>query len=323
MAEETPSLRDTLEGAFSEPAAAEAVADTRAAERARDDAGRFAKPQEQAQAIEPEKVERPSTWKKDYWEKYDKLDPDLRGYILQRETEYKNGLATYNAEVKAAKALRDALEPVMPDLQRNNMDPGQFVRNLATAHQALAMGSPQAKLQIFQRLAQDYGVPLQYLLQQAQGQPQQQDPNIQYLTQNLQALQSQWQQFQNQQQQTEQAQLHQTIEEFRQDAVQHPHFEAVRESMAALLQSGMAQNLQEAYDKAIWMSPDIRQNVLTAQQQTEQAKKLDHQKAIVAKAKAQAVSPRSSTPGAQTNGTGRKGLREQLSEGFGELSGGV
>ena len=211
----------------------------------------------------------------------------------------------------------------MPDLQRNNVDPGQFVRNLAAAHQALAMGSPQTKLQIFQRLAQDYQVPLQYLLQQAQGQPQQQDPNIAYLTQNLQGLQQQWQHFQQQQKAAEDAQLHQTIEEFRADATQHPHFEAVRESMAALLQSGMAQNLQEAYDKAIWMSPDIRQNVLTAQQQSEQAKKLDAQKAIVTKAKAQAVSPRSSTPGAQSNGSAKKGLRDSLSEAFGELSGRV
>jgi hypothetical protein len=315
MAEET--LRDQLEGAFGEaeqiPAAAESVTDTRSSERARDEAGRFAKQEQERQQAEEQKVERPSTWKKDYWEKYDKLDPDLRQYILQRETEYKSGLAAYNAEVKAAKALREALDPVMPDLQRNNVDPGQFVRNLAAAHQALAMGSPQTKLQIFQRLAQDYQVPLQYLLQQAQGQPQQMDPNIQYLTQNLQGLQQQWQQFQQQQKAVEDAQLQQTIEEFRADTNQHPHFEAVRESMAALLQSGMAQNLQEAYDKAIWMSPDIRQNVLTAQQQSEQAKKLEQQKAIVSKAKAQAVSPRSSTPGAQSTGTGKKGLREQLS----------
>lgn len=329
--EDQVSLRDSLEQALTEaerpaePAAATAVADS----RARDEAGRFAKQEQSRQDAAKEAapnavaIERPSTWKKDYWEHFDKLAPEVRQYILQRENEYKTGVSTYKGEADAAKKLKEAIEPFMPELQRHNIDPTQWIRNLGNAHQTLAMGSPQAKLQAFQRLAQDYGVPLQYLVPNQQGQVQQVDPNIQYLTQNLQGLQQQWQQFQSQQQALEQAQIQQTIEEFRQDAAQHPHFEAVRESMAALLQSGMAQNLQEAYDKAIWMSPDIRQNVLTAQQQADAAKKLDQQKAIVSKAKAQAVSPRSSNPGVQANGTAKKGLRDSLEEQFGELSGRV
>src|SRR5437660_1218047 len=217
MAEETAApvtLRDSLEGAFADiekptetqPPAATAVADT----RTRDEAGRFAKEEkERAQAAPGAAVpadagavalavERPSTWKKDYWDKYDKLEPDLRAYILQRENEYKSGLATYNLEVKAARALKEAIEPFLPELQRHNIDPSVWIRNLGNAHQTLALGSPQAKLQIFQRLAQDYGVPLQYLVPNQQGQVQQLDPTVQYLAQNLQGLQQQWQQFQTQ-----------------------------------------------------------------------------------------------------------------------------
>src|SRR6266403_5225916 len=224
MADETetaaaPSLRDSLaaglaeaqESSQPEPPAAAAVADT----RTRDEAGRFAKEEkERAQAqtgatvsadvgAVAAGVERPSTWKKDYWEKYDKLDPDLRAYILQRENEYKSGLATYNLEVKAAKTLKDAIEPFLPELQRHNIDPSAWIRNLGNAHQTLALGSPQAKLQIFQRLAQDYGVPLQYLVPNQQGQVQQLDPTLQYLANNLQGLKQQWDNFQSQQQAAE------------------------------------------------------------------------------------------------------------------------
>jgi len=331
-----PSLRDSLaaglaeaqESSQGEPPAATAVADT----RTRDEAGRFAKEEkERAQAQTGATVsadagavaagiERPSTWKKDYWEKYDKLDPDLRAYILQRENEYKTGVSTYKGEADAAKTLKAAIEPFLPELQRHNIDPSAWIRNLGNAHQTLALGSPQAKLQIFQRLAQDYGVPLQYLVPNQQGQVAQLDPTVQYLAQNLQGLQQQWQQFQSQQQAAEQASIQQSIEQFKADAARHPHFEAVREQMAALLSANLAQNLDEAYEKAIWMSPQVREQVVAASQQQSAQAKLEQQKAIAAKAKAQAVSPRSSTPGAQANATAKKGLRDTLSEAFGDAS---
>ena len=337
MAEEQLTLRDSLEEAFTEaekpgqdqPPAAASVADT----RARDEAGRFAKQEKERQeaqdsaspaAQQPEPVKRPSSWKKEYWDKYDALDPELRNYILQREGEFATGVSTYKSEAAAAKTLRDAVEPFMPELQRHGIDPAQWIRNLGNAHQTLALGSPQAKLAMFQRLAQDYGVPLQYLVPDQQGQTQQIDPTIQYLTQNLQGLQQQWQQFQSQQQALEQAQINSTIDEFKADTAKHPHFEALRQPMAALLQSGQAQNLDEAYDKALWMSPDTRAQVLAAQQQRDVASKTEAERAKVSKAKAQAVSPRSSTPGAQSaNATAKKGLRDMLSEAFEGQSGRV
>jgi hypothetical protein len=321
MAEEQQqeTLRDTLANAFEEveqPPAATAVADSRS-DRPRAEDGKFAKAPETQETQPEEKVERPSTWKKDYWEKYDKLDPDLRKYILQRENEYKAGLSTYNGEVKSAQTLKQAIEPFMPELQRHNIDPAQWIRNLGNAHQTLALGSPQAKAQMFMKLAQDYGVDLRQL-----GSPQQVDPQLQYITQNLQGLQQQWEQFQTQQQLAEQQAISQTIEEFKADAEQHPHFDAVRETMAGLLQSGMAQNLQEAYDKAVYMSPEVREQVLAAQQQREQASRLEQQASLARQARAKAVSPRSVTPGAPKDTGAKKGLRDSLAEAFGSVESG-
>src|SRR6266436_499236 len=343
MADETetaaaPSLRDSLaaglaeaqESSQAEPPAATAVADT----RTRDEAGRFAKEekerQETAQVAKPLEGapeikpvgwdQRGLSWKKEYWGRFEKLEPELQQYILQRENEYKAGVSTYKGEAEAAKALKTAIEPFLPELQRHNIDPSAWIRNLGNAHQTLALGSPQAKLQIFQRLAQDYGVPLQYLVPNQQGQIAQLDPAVQYLAQNLQGLQQQWQQFQSQQQAAEQASIQQSIEQFKTDATRHPHFEAVREQMAALLSANLAQNLDEAYEKAIWMSPQVREQVVAASQQRATQTKLEQQKAITAKAKAQAVSPRSSTPGAQANATAKKSLRDTLSEAFGDAS---
>ena len=54
------------------------------------------------------------------------------------------------------------------------------------------------------------------------------------------------------------------IEQFKNDP-QNQYFENVREDMAILLQSGKAKNLQEAYDRACWMHPEIRAILLKSQ----------------------------------------------------------
>ena len=298
------------------------------AERARDDAGRFVskEPGEpQAQQVTPEpqaQVQRPSTWKKEYWPLYDKLatgqvlTPEeakkLADYTNQRENEFKSGVSTYKAEAENAKGLQSAIAPFLPELQRYNIDPGQWISNLGRAHQTLALGSPQEKVLMFQRLAQEYGVRLEALGQQQQ----QVDPQIQWFSQELGNLKNQLQTFQSAQQQAEQAQIQSQIQAFASDA-SHPHFEAVKDQMAGLLQSGMAQDLQSAYDKAVRLNDDVWGQV----QQQRQAQTTQQAQQAVAKAKAAAVSPKSASPSA-TGNAAPKGLRAQLEAGLDAALGG-
>ena len=325
MSDETQvTLREQLTDALEatpeiETPAAVAVADSRVAERPRQEDGKFAKAETKAETApeatpEVEKVERPSTWKKEYWDRFDKLEPDLKKYVLQRDNEYKEGLRAYNNEVKAAQSLKQAIEPFLPELQKNSIDPSQWIRNLGTAHHTLALGNPQQKLQMFAKLASDYGVDLRQM-GASQGAPE-----FQAIAQNLQGLQQEWNQFRTQQQQAEQAVIQQTIKAFGDDAEKHPHFEAVREKMAGLLSSGLAQDLEDAYEQAIYASRDIRELVLSAQQQGKQSANLEAQAAIARKARANAVSPRSAAPGAQVSAKQTKGLRDMISEQLDGLS---
>lgn len=309
--------------------------DTRTpAERARDEAGRFvakdtlAQPQAEVsgganaeQGAPP--IPRPSTWKKEYWPLYDKLATGqaltadeakkLAEYTNQRENEFKSGVSTYKAEAENAKGLQAAIAPFLPELQRYNIDPGQWISNLGRAHQTLALGSPQEKVLMFQRLAQEYGVPLEYL---GQAQQQQVDPQIQWFSQELGTLKNQLQSFQTAQQQAEQAQISSQIQAFAADP-NHPHFEAVKEHMAGLLQSGMAQDLQSAYDKAVRLNDEV----WTQLQQQKQAQSTQQAQQAVAKAKAAAVSPKSASPSA-TGNAAPKGLRAQLEAGIDAALGG-
>ena len=49
------------------------------------------------------------------------------------------------------------------------------------------------------------------------------------------------------------------------------HFDAVREDMAALLQAGRAQTLDDAYQMAIWANPATRAALIAKQQQEQDA----------------------------------------------------
>jgi len=292
-------------------------------QRLRDERGRFAKKEaEQVESAEipaPEvkKINRPSTWKKDYWEHFDKLateNPSLAEYINQRESEYAKGVSTYKNEAERAKAIWGALEPFMPELQQHRIDPAQWVGNLGRAHQQLATGSPQQKLQMFQKLAQDYGVPLQALVQ-TEGQP---DPVLQYVSplyEQVNQLKGQLHSWQTQQQQAEQRQIQSQIEKF---AEGKPYFEQVRETMSGLLQSGLAQDLDSAYEAAVRLPQheSIFQE-MQQQQQLEAEKRAAEQRAAVAtRARNQTVSTRSTTPTGPRSKSSGSGLRDTIAEAF-------
>lgn len=290
-------------------------------DRARDEAGRFAPKQETKQETKPDSLTstpensqqqapvakpRPTSWKKDYEEHWGKLDPTLQEYLIQREADYAKGVSMYKQNWTQAEPIYQAIQPFMPVLQQHNIQPQQWISSLGNAHLALVQGSPEQKLQMFAKLANDYGVPLQALT------GQQYDPQFSMLAQELGQLRNQWSEFQTQREQMEQAQIQGEISSFSKDK---PHFEAVRETMAQLLQSGVAGDLQSAYDKAIRLHDDIWQ------QQQEQARQAQSQAAAqanqqqVAKAKAAAVSPRSISPTANMgSGNGKKSLRDILGE---------
>ena len=87
----------------------------------------------------------------------------------------------------------------------------------------------------------------------------------------------------------------------------YPHFEQVRESMAQLLQGGVAESLEDAYNKAAWSNPEIRSSLI----QSEEAKRIKNQAGIARSAKSKASSIHGSPSGAETPAT-ELSIRDQL-----------
>jgi hypothetical protein len=313
------------------------------AEENRDEKGRFKAKEtssDQDSAEEPElvaetsdvpdeEIKRPTTWKKEYVEVWNKMQEGkpldkaefakFAEYANQREAEYKKGVSAYKAEADNARELTEAIAPFIPELQKHGIHPAAWINNLGRAHYTLANGSYEQKVQMFHRLAQDYGVQLN---QDALQMPEQAyvDPYQQQLMQQLQATQQQVQQLSAIREQEENARLTQEINRVSSDRERFPHFEMVREDMAQLLERGLAPNLETAYAKAVRMNDEaykLEQDKLLKSANTQASKAQQ-----VAKAKATAVSPRSVTPSGQVKSTDAKDRRSLLMANLADAEGG-
>jgi len=276
-----------------------------------------------------EEIKRPTTWKKEYvevWEKMKEGKPldkeefvKFAEYANQRESEYKKGVSAYKAEADNARELTQAIGQFVPELQKHGIHPVAWINNLGRAHYTLANGTYEQKVNAFNRLAQDYGIQLNSDSLQM---PEQAyvDPYQQQLMQQLQATQQQVQQLSAIREQEENARLNDEISRVSSDKERFPHFDMVREDMAQLLERGLAPNLETAYAKAVRMNDEaykLEQDKLL-RSASSQASKAQQ----VAKAKATAVSPRSVTPSGQVKGTDAKDRRSLLLASLADAEGG-
>ena len=109
----------------------EAVAEEEVAEVVAEDTAEPKQPEEQ---LEVGDIPKPTTWKKDLLPLWDKIakgetlskDESKKHleYLNQRENEFKKGVSVYKAEAERAKALEEAINPFVPELQAQGIHPG-------------------------------------------------------------------------------------------------------------------------------------------------------------------------------------------------------
>jgi hypothetical protein len=312
----------TLEPVEEAPAEIEPVDDI--AEEAKSETTE--EPIEAAQDEETEEVQetpeepalkRPTTWKKEYLPIWDKLNngeqltkeegKKLAEYAgFQRETEFKRGVSVYKAEADRAKELENAIAPFQTEFQQQGISPAAWINNLGRAHMILTKAPYDQKVQLFHRLAQDYGIQLN---QDGNTVPQV-DAYTQQLMNQLNQVNQEVSTIKGRFQQEEQVRLSNEIERVRSDVERFPHFDVVREEMAQLLELGKAPDLETAYKKAVRMNDDVW--ALEQERLLKDAKQSAIKAQQVQKAKAAAVSPKSVTPSGKVTEPGDKKDRRSL-----------
>lgn len=212
----------------------------------------------------------PASWKKEAKGEWAALPLQARQEIHRREMEVQRVL-NENAPIrKEMEEFRGTVAPFMARIQSLGVTPNQAVGHLLRADYALATGTPQQKAAFIDKLLQDYNVDIAELDStisrrlggQPQPQPQGFDPNqiSQLVQQQLQqALAPIYQQRQQQEQQVQQ-QATQTVEQMSLDP-KYPHFDAVREDMADLMElnsrRGIYISIEQAYNRAVSMNPEL------------------------------------------------------------------
>lgn len=269
--------------------------------KSRDESGRFAKQETQPEP-EPEEPpvwkRPPASWKKDFHEVWQKADPKMQEYAWQREEQMRAGVEPLLSKAQFADAMQEAISPYMNTIQGLGLQPEKAVAALMEADHKLRTSDPQTKMQYFMQLAQSYGINLGGM----QGQMPQAptagiDPMVYQLQNELNQVRGEVMGWKQQQEMAENQTL---LNEINQFSLKADHFEDVRPTMIQLLQSGVAQTLDEAYDKAIRLDPTLFEQTLKAQQAEAAVKQAKEANRVAKTARAAAVSVRSATPGANT-----------------------
>jgi hypothetical protein len=245
--------------------------------------GAEAAPEAEAEAAPPQPtVAAPEGFSKEAKAEWAKTPPAVQAAVAKREADMAKGVEELKGKYKD---IDTALQPHVEAIRRTGHSPAEAVSQLFAWFQALS-GNPVAA---FPALAKSFNMDLGAILQAAQSQQQPQPqqgqqpagdvpPAMQkYINDMQQELGLLKQQFGQEltglkstfQQQSE-AKTQEILTNWSKDK---PHFEAVRGLMAQFIQSGAVPlkngqvDLDGAYDMAIYASPDVRTQVLTAQQE--------------------------------------------------------
>lgn len=245
--------------------------------RNRDEKGKFKESIDNTETTPMESdTQAPNTWKKEAQAAWGKADPILKAEILRREADFHKGIEQYKQAAQFAQSMDAAITPYKATLQKLGIAPDRAIAELMGYDHKLRYGTPQEKQACFMHLAHSYGVDLG----QAADTQRNTDPNMYNLQMQNQQLQNQLMEQRNAIQRQTEASLNSEIAQFASDP-KNVHFETVKGHMAALLQAGQAQNLQDAYDQAIYANPTTRAAVL--QQQAQAAKEEASKRAQAAK----------------------------------------
>lgn len=336
-----PSLRDTLVAEFAkanEPATFDADTGKEVAEgRTRDDSGRFAaKPAPAdgdaaaapaptpaaadpaaaaadpalAAPATPADIPAPHTWTNEAKAKWNDVPPEVRKYIAEREDQVHRAITKHDEDRNFGRSMAAVFQPYQDTLREINVPPDRAVSGLLNVDNVLRKGSPEQKLEMVHEILRSYQIPLEAVTNH---QPLPLDPRYGALQQHVQALEQRIAQGSQQQQEVVETRAAQAeIEAFKANA---PHLEAVRPMMAQLLTGGVASGLQDAYDQAVWLHPEIRKLMLA--QQTAAASTA----ARVGKARAAGSSISGAPTGtAPITATQKRSLRDELKANFGEAT---
>ena len=205
----------------------------------------------------------PDTWRPEAQAKWATVDPVVRQEIAKRESDVARYVAEVAPSVNIARAVTQVCQPYLPLLQRYNIDPVQHIAGLLNFHTTMTLGEPQARADMFRNLAVSAGIDLQALAQDPNSTAQANNQQLGYirsLEERVARMEGGVSNVTSTIQEAREAELSQGIMAFASDTEQHPFFWEVANTgdIKALIDSGAARTLSDAYELAVLKNPVTR-----------------------------------------------------------------
>jgi hypothetical protein len=229
-----------------------------------------------------------------------RMEPEARALFIKREIDGDKGVAQLKQQLEPIKGLAAAIEPHRAMLTQNGLTAEAAVQRLISAHEA--MSGPN-KHHAIVHLAEQYGVDLPRMFG-PQGQRPGQNAFVDNLVAKINRLEAAAAAQEQAQVQTAQKTLTSEIESFSKKP-EYEHFETLKPEMAKLLIAGVADGLEDAYDKAARLNKDVFTQIQSKSQKAAE----DKARAEAAK-KAASLNVKSSS----ANSASPKPIDDQLRE---------
>lgn len=205
-----------------------------------------------------QEVGAPKTWSKEALADWATIPERAKQEILKREEDALRGITMYKQQAEIGQAYDKVVEPYKPLLAAEGVDPVQLFQSFSANHYLLTRGTPEQKVEIARNLIHGYGIDFGALIESIGANPVQTvDPEIQSLRAEIAQLRQESQSRQQQERTALVSQAETEIEAFAKDPA-NLYFEEVVDDIQRLFQSGQANTLQEAYEKAVWLNPATR-----------------------------------------------------------------
>jgi hypothetical protein len=269
-------------------------------------------------------IDPPANWPQQEQAFFKELPPQLQHAYLDRARHMMADYTRKTQEIaRARQGIADIERAISPHVQKwalNGMGPSQAIQQLI-ALSDFATTRPQEFIEYFANLR---GIDLNAVVQKDQQPDEYIDPQVAVLRQQLAGVQAQMNQTMQAQQYAQQVAQQQqyvqayeltngNIENFASQTGQdgqplYPYFNDLEEDMAAELNSGRAQTLHEAYERAKWANPYTRSKLLARVRTRDNA--VNRRRAEEARRAASSLSGASSSYGAPA--TENMNIRELL-----------
>ena len=247
-----------------------------------DESEEISEPEQEEQVDEPEALTAPDNWASEDKEAFSTLERAGQEFLLKRHKEMESGLSEKLQEVAG---LRKAIEPFNPVFQQVGTTPEQAVPWLLNQWVAL-QNNPEAGLQ---NLAKQLGVELP--------QPSASDDSDDYVDPQVSALKKEISELRRelggvktQHEQASVSNVQAQIDAFKNEADAEgnplrPHFDEVAPLMGNLINSGVAKDLGDAYERAVQTLPSYVESKIAAERKKLEDEVKAKQKERVKKAK--------------------------------------